>query len=301
MTTKKLKYSEDELAIGIVFKLLREAKGFSQGEAAGKEISIPQLCNFENGKTILGTHHFLATLNNINVDMFEFQNAYNQYLDSKDILLFSTKVSEAVMTQNIALLEMLLKKIENDLSFNPDSKKLKLDNIRIKSVLYFVNPSCTITNNELDFLVNYLYNLKEWGIYDIRLFGQCAQFIDVFNLIDLTSRMTSPMQTNCELHHIKLAVIQCVLNIINVFVNEKMFESARRLIKYLEDSEIHEYFMFEKLTLIYNRANYSFQKGDKDAAEIMTKCLEILKFCNCPKTATQVSNELNELGINLQK
>lgn len=297
MVTKNLKYSEEELAIGIVFKMLRQAKGFSQREAAGKEISVPQISNFEHGKTILVTHHFLAILNNINVDMFEFQNAYNQYLDSKDILLFSTKVSEAVMTQNIALLELLLKKVENALSFNPDNKKLKLDNIRIKSVLYFVNTSYTITDNELNFLTNYFYDLKEWGLYDIRLFGQCAQFIDILKLADLTSKMIAPMQTNCELHHIKLAVIQCVLNIINVFVNQKMFEPARRLIKYLEDNEIHEYFMFEKLTLIYNRANYSFQRGDREAAKIMKKCLEVLKFCDCSKTATQVARELHDWEI----
>lgn len=301
MTTKKPKYSKDELAIGIVFKHLRKAKGFSQEEAAGKEISVPQLSNFENGKTILVTHHFLTVLGNINVDMFEFQNAYNQYLDSKDILLFSTKVSEAVMTQNLVQLKDLSKKVESALSLTPDNKKLKLDNIRIKSVLYFVNPSYTITKNELEFLEIYLYGLKEWGLFDIRLFGQCAQFIDIFKLADLTSRMTAPMQTNCNLHHIKLAVIQCVLNIINVFVDDKMFEPAKRLIKYLEESEIHEYFMFEKLTLIYNRANYSFRKGDEQAAEIMNKCFEILKFCNCSKTATQVSNELHELGIDILK
>lgn len=300
MVTKITKYSKDELAIGAVFKFLRQSKGFSQEEAVGNEISVPQLSNFENGKTILVTHHFITLLNNINVDMFEFQNAYNQYLDSKDLLLFSTKVSEAVMTQNVVQLELLSKQIELSLAHDPNNKKLKLDNIRVKSVLYFVSPSYKISRNELNFLIEYLYGLKEWGLYDIRLFGQCAHFIDILKLSDLTSRMINPMQVNSELHHIKLAVIQCVLNIINVFVNEKMFSVASRLIKYLEDSEIHEYFMFEKLTLIYNRSNYEYKKGNKQAAEIMKKCLEILKFCNCNKTATQVTNEMQALGIEPQ-
>ncbi|HEY0221525.1 MAG TPA: hypothetical protein VGC17_01765 [Lactovum miscens] len=292
---KNTKYSEDEVAIGFVFKLLREAKGFSQEEAAGNEISVPQLSNFENGKTILVTHHFIAILNNINVDMFEFQNTYNQYLGSKDVLLFSTKVSDAIMTQNIVQLELLAKQVEDSLLLKPSNKKLKLDNIRIKSVLYFVDPTYSITGDELNFLINYLCGLKEWGMYDIRLFGQCAQFIDILKLADLVTRMTAPMQANSELHHIKLAIIQCVLNVINVFVNAKMFEHARRLIKYLEDSKIHEYFMFEKLTLIYNRANYSYRKGDKKALEAMKECLEVLKFCDCVNTANIVEKEISGL------
>ncbi|HEY0222725.1 MAG TPA: hypothetical protein VGC17_08065 [Lactovum miscens] len=301
MVTNNSKYSTDELAIGIVFKYLRESKGFLQKEAAGTEISVPHLSNFENGLVIIATHHFIALLNNIAVDMFEFQNAYNQYLDSKDNLLFNVKISNAVMEGNIVQLELLSKQVEQSLLDNPSNKKLKLDNIRMKSVLYFVTPSYPIAKDDLNFLIDYLYNLKEWGLYDIRLFGQCAQFIDIIKLIDLTNRMTSPMQINKELHHIKLATIQCVLNIINILVDQRMFEPARRLIKYLEGSEIHEYFMFEKLTLIYNRANCSYQRGDEQASEVMVKCLEILKFCDCAKTATQVSKELHDLGIEFPK
>ncbi|MBG1279090.1 Rgg/GadR/MutR family transcriptional regulator [Lactococcus lactis] len=292
------KYSAEELAIGSVFKLLRESKGFSQEETAGDEISCPQLSNFENGKTILVTHHFMALLRNINVDMFEFQNAYNQYLKNKDILLFSVELSNAVMDKDTSKLNLYLKQIEAQLTLDSQNKRLKLDAIRIKSLLYFVDQSNTITKNEQSFLINYLFDLKEWSMYDIRLLGSCAQFIDVIKLAELTNHMIDPLQTNIELYHIKHAITQCLLNIINIFVEQKIFEPARRLIAYLENSEIHEYFMFDKLTLIYNSANYSHQKGDSDALVIMEKCLKILEFCGCSKTATQVSEELKKLKKN---
>ena len=89
MIKKSKKYSEEELAIGIIFKDFRISKGFSQMEAAGNEISATHLSNFENGKTILSTHHFFSILQNINVNMFEFQNSLNQYLQEKDLLLFN--------------------------------------------------------------------------------------------------------------------------------------------------------------------------------------------------------------------
>lgn len=80
-----------------------------------------------------------------------------------------------------------------------------------------------------------------------------------------------------------------------------MFEPARRLIKYLEDSEIHEYFTFEKLALIYNHVNCSYQRDDEQTSEVMVKYLEILEFCDCPKAATQVSKELHNRGIKIPK
>lgn len=80
-----------------------------------------------------------------------------------------------------------------------------------------------------------------------------------------------------------------------------MVESARKHIKHLEDSEIHEYFMSEKLTLFFYPANCSYQRGDEQASEGMVKCLEVLEFCDYSKTATQVSKELHEQRIEIPK
>ncbi|GAB2025611.1 hypothetical protein OfM1_16830 [Lactovum odontotermitis] len=153
---KEAKYSPEELAIGKVYQKLRTAKSFSQEEAAGNEISVPQLSNFEHGRTIVGTHHFIVLLNNINVSMMEFQNIYNKHLQSEDILLFSTEVADAVLEQDITRLKLLSRQIDEQLFAKPNNKKLKLDKIRINSVLYFIDPSYSITPNENIFLVNYL-------------------------------------------------------------------------------------------------------------------------------------------------
>lgn len=295
---KKSKYSPEELAIGKVYQDLRKAKSFSQEEAAGNEISVPQLSNFENGRTIVGTHHFIVLLNNINVNMLEFQNIYNKHLQSKDILLFSTEVADAVMEQDITRLKLLSKQIDKQLRAKPNNKKLKLDKIRINSVLYFIDPSYSITTNENTFLVNYLLSISEWGLYDIRLLGQCAQFINMSTLEELTKRMIDPLQENSELIYIKRAITQNVLNIINVFVDKKKYDAARQLIEYLENSNIHEYFVLEKLTLIYNKANYSYHMGEKSALDVMEKCQHVLEFCGCSKIATQVSKELKALHEN---
>ena len=298
MSKNNEKYSNEELAIGIVYREFRIAKGFTQEEAAGDEISATHLSNFENGKTIVSTHHFFCILQNINVNMFEFQNALNQYLEEKDLLLFSMEMTNALVEQNSSKLRLIVGKLEDKIDvdvFKPNFKKNRLDYIRAKSTLSFLDTACTLTEDEILFLEKYLFKLKEWGQYDIALLGQCAQFLDWIHLIELTERMISPSQTSNNLPYIKQAIIQNVLNIINVFIEAGLYAPAKKFIKYLENTDIHDYFMFEKLTLIYNTARYSHKKGDSSALDMMKSCQQILEFCKCFKTSNWIATEISDI------
>jgi transcriptional activator, Rgg/GadR/MutR family, C-terminal domain len=267
-------------------------------EAAGNEISATHLSNFENGKTILSTHHFFSILQNINVNMFEFQNSLNQYLQEKDLLLYNMEMANAFVEKNMSklriIVEELTKKLEMD-STCATTKKYKLDCIRTKSILSFIDSSYFLTKNEISFLETYLYKLKEWGQYDIALLGQCAQFLDWIHLMELTDRMISPSQSASNIPYVKQAIIQTVLNIINVFVDAGLYAPARKFIMYLENTDIHDYYMFEKLTLVYNTARYNYKRGEENALDVMKSCQEVLEFCNCFKTSNWITTEISNI------
>lgn len=292
-------YSIEELALGIVYREFRVAKGFSQKEAANGEITHAHLSNFESGKTIVASNHLMRLLCNINVTWFEFQNAYNRYLESQDILLFDTDVTNAVMERDLSKLKRILKRLEERLSSQNLSvlqKKLKIDIIRVKATMSLINPSYTIGQDEIEFVVDYLYKLKEWGQYEIWLLGQCAPFLDWYKLMDLTNSMICPSQTNSQLHYIKLAITQNLLNIINVFIDQNNLTLAKKYLTYLEESNIHEYFMYEKLTLIYTKAVYSYKsKKDEASIDIMKRCQDIFEYCDCLKTSNWVTQEISSL------
>lgn len=148
MSRKRNNYTEEELALGKVFKQLRLAKGFSQAEAAGTEVSSTHISNFENGKTTIGLYYFIKILQNINVNMFEFQNYLNQYLHYKDMLLYNTELSDSLVEKNISNLKKILEKLEEQLNGSPKSsfnKKIILDYIRTKSALSFMDTSYSLT------------------------------------------------------------------------------------------------------------------------------------------------------------
>ncbi|MCT3091848.1 Rgg/GadR/MutR family transcriptional regulator [Lactococcus lactis] len=295
MDKKTKKYSEKELAIGIIFKEFRISKGFSQLEAAGNEISVTHLSNFENGKTVISTNHFLNILQNINVNMFEFQNSLNQYFQKKDLLLFNIEMADAFAEKNVSKLRMITEELHKKLEISSTistTKKYRLDYIRAKSILSFVDSSYFLTKSEITFLENYLYNLKEWGQYDIAILGQCAQFLDFIHLIELSDRMINPSQNSINIPYVKQAIIQTVLNIINIFVDAGLYTPARKFIKYLENIKINDNYMFEKFTLVYNTARYNYKIGDEGALAVMNDCRKALEFCKCFNTSNWIAEEI---------
>lgn len=113
--------------------------------------------------------------------------------------------------------------------------------------------------------------------------------------MELTDRMISPSQSASNIPYVKQAIIQTVLNIINVFVDAGLYAPARKFIKYLESTDIHDYYMFEKLTLVYNTARYNYKRGEENALDVMKSCQEVLEFCNCFKTSNWITTEISNI------
>lgn len=227
--------------------------------------------------------------------MFEFQNSLNQYFQKKDLLLFNIEMADAFAEKNVSKLRMITEELHKKLEISSTistTKKYRLDYIRAKSILSFVDSSYFLTKSEITFLENYLYNLKEWGQYDIAVLGQCAQFLDFIHLIELSDRMINPSQNSINIPYVKQAIIQTVLNIINIFVDAGLYTPARKFIKYLENIKINDNYMFEKFTLVYNTARYNYKIGDEGALAVMNDCRKALEFCKCFNTSNWIAEEI---------
>lgn len=223
------KFSAEDLAIGAVFKILRNGKGFVQKEVVGDEISIVHLSNFENGKAMMSASNFLRLLNKINVNMAEFHNAYNQYLQVEAPIVYSDKLSSDFLSHDTTKLYHDLKILEKKISLNSLDKKVRLDYLRVKSILSYLDSKYPLTTTEVTFLEGYFSNLIEWGQSDITLFGQCAQFMDSVHSSQLIQKMLNPTQLNYNLPYIKLAKYRTVLNLIEICTNQERYDEARKI------------------------------------------------------------------------
>jgi HTH-type transcriptional regulator, SHP2-responsive activator len=285
--------------LGIVFKNLRKAKGFSQKDAVGNILSLAQLSKFENGKVNISAIHFFHILENICTNMYEFQYSYEEYLMAKDILLFNTELSRAYLEGNIVKLKILLEKISLDQKKYSDyssiPKKKILDEIRVKILISVLEPSFFIPKNEIDYIKDYFKTLKQWGQYDILLLGHCANVLDSLDLYLVGRELIRPDQLLIKLHYVKHSMIQTLLNIIAVLTEKKAYQFANTFISYFDKNDIHEYYMYEKLMLIHNKAILDYKSGDISALKTLDKCKEIMIFCKCMNTANLMDREMTDL------
>ncbi|AYG01073.1 Rgg/GadR/MutR family transcriptional regulator [Lactococcus allomyrinae] len=282
--------------IGEIYRNFRKSKGFSQFDASYGTISVSQLSSFENGNSGLSVKNFLSILQNINVTTFEFEYAYNKTLNSTDELLYSMQISEAFLSHNIRKLKSISKDIDNSIKKSPQKTKYKLDKISVEAVIAILDKDYIVKKENIIYIRNYLLEIKEWGKFEILLLGRCIAIFDAVTLSILAHNMINPIQITSNLHYTKHSTVQTLLTLISTFIEQKQFGLALEFIEFLENINIAEYHMYDKLTLKYNKALLRYKQGDISALVELEKCQEILEYTDCFKTATIVDEELKLLN-----
>ncbi|KXT59191.1 Rgg/GadR/MutR family transcriptional regulator [Lactococcus sp. DD01] len=281
-----------DTSFGKIFREFRKAKNYTLKETANDIISSGQLSNFENGKSMISMDTFFHLLENINVSISEFQYAYNFFSTDKN---FGKEKTVAYMTGNLLQLQHLLAKHEKRLEDNPKSQKYLLEKIAMKAFMLLLDPQYNLPESEIHYLKNYLNGIKEWGEFEIKLLGHSAKVFDLATLSLLTHKMISPTQKSIKNPEIKKMIIRASLNILSLFIDNRQFALAQSLIVYLEEANIHEYDLYEKITFIYQKSLYQFKLGDKEAIKAMRKCQNIFEFAECHQLAQMIDFEINAL------
>lgn len=295
MKTPKKQDSDEASAYGKIEKEFRISKGYTLTDAASGYTTPSHLSEFENGKTMLSTLTFFGVLRNIHVTFSEFENRYNQYLHDTNVMMAAYEISEAFTERNVAKLKDILSKIQCAKSAQKDFVSLRLDEIRIKAAIKLIDTSFEISLHDINYLVKYLLNLKGWGRYEILLLGYTGKLIAPSDLEKLADRLLDPTMTNFNLPSIKLDVYRAILNIVDAFSEKKLYALANRYVQILKNDNIHDYFTYEKLILIYNEATLKFISGDREALETLKKCQETFAFCDCFNMANVLDYEITEL------
>ncbi|MGL5898002.1 MAG: hypothetical protein ACRCZN_13725 [Lactococcus lactis] len=295
MNKKTNKNHKRSQILGKCYKDLRLAKSFTQTEAAGEDISVSQLSNFEHGNSTLTTIAFLEILQNINVTDNEIHNIFNNRLfNEKDNMLFNEKIAKSYLEKNPYMLKRLLCDIEYSISQFPRKKKYKLDKIKIQTLIANFDSSYKVLKVDIDFVKNYLLDLNEWGEYEITLLDTCASIFDIGTLSKLTNQMLSPTSYNYALNCTSHLIVKTLNDIIGIFIKHNQYSLSQKFIDYLEHNGIEEYYMYDKTIFKYNKAKLSYKQGNENEFEIMKKCQHILEFIGCYETAKKIYDELKD-------
>lgn len=276
---------------GKIFKILRESKNLSLREASQGVISMAQLSRFERGQSSISIDSFFQCLDNINVLLDEFQAIYNDYTLTEDIR-FNGELFEAYLNNNYLKLDKFLNDLEIEKIKHPDKKSLYLNSIIVKIIIYNCNHNRKVSKKDLNFLVDYLFSVEQWGRYELWLFINSVSVLTIDTLVTLSSEMLSRVQFYDELIENRKKIYQMLLNVVTICIENDYLAQALKFMNSLDSLQLSEVDVFERIVHRFNKAYYSFKRGDKASMELMLEYIEILKKLDCLGTAEKLFSSI---------
>ena len=165
----------DNNNFGILFKEIRERKGFKQGKVAEGIVSVQFLRRFEKGESDIKLSNFYQLLNRINVSFDEFM--YELEVESIDYITeeLEKKFDRIIIKSDLISLDALIKEFYETYDSTRDSKYLQYYIIaRIVYNSYFGSNY----KIETEYLFSYLNQCETWGRHEYFIANYS---VDVFN------------------------------------------------------------------------------------------------------------------------
>ncbi len=283
-----------EKNLGKSFKMLRESKGLSQKEIAGEIISIAQLSRFERGVSNITADTLYDCLENMNVSIEEFQCVCRNYSQTQS-KIFQDEVSRAYMEKNTLQLKQQLRKCQQLEVIDSRHKFYKLNTIAVKAALSQCDKEERVSKKEIQFLIDYLFSVDEWGRYELWLFSNSVSLLNN-NLIETfaseiinRTQFYQSISENCRL------VSQMLFNIINICIERNDFLVAFKLLNYADNMRQTETDLFARNVIKYCKGYYLFKTGNLAGLATMEKCTEIMTFLDCYNVAQQMLEKITAL------
>ena len=216
---------------GEVLKKIRKTRGMRLIDLEGDGISYQSVSLYEQGKREPSYRTFCALAKRTGSTLEEFQYEMNDYeLDE-----FSSVLAESSMLfyeNNI----QELKKLLNEEQARTDTHEYRQDFtcLMIKNTISRLDPETSLTEEEKDKIVNYLYNTKNWGYYELTLLGNTIEVFDSSTLAVLSNELISRTEYYKEIPKNKGLIIATLINALGNLIYYDDFDAAIKLKKKIE-------------------------------------------------------------------
>ena len=278
------------LTLGELFRDLRIARGLKLKDIAKDNLSASQLSKFENGQTMLAADKLLIAISGIHMSLAEFGHALNQYKED-EFYQIASKIQKLHAQTDLEGLKTLL--IESK-----DSEKYEaynqLQQIVIKSSIFSLDPTMTISKKETDFLTEYLFSIEEWTEYEVYLFGNTLHILSDEDLIFLGKAFVERDKFYLSIPHYKRSVEIVVINLILTLTERKQFYYASYFMEKL-DKLITYQDMFATVVLKFMRKILAYLNEQSVSIEEVRNYIELVEEVSSPTTANLLRISLDQI------
>lgn len=281
--------TNESIDLGELFRELRIARGLKLKDVASDKLSVSQLSKFENGQTMLSSDKLLVAISGIHMNFSEFGYALNNYQEPEFFKL-GEKIAALHSKQDIDGLKKLLVTYKGYESFDVYNR---LNLLVIKVAIHSLDNSSLITDEDKEFLTNYLYEIEAWTEYELYIFGNTMSILSDSDLIFLGKAFEERSKLYSSLTSHKKSAEIAFLNLILILIERKEIYYVRYFMSKLE--EILNYQDMFAITCLHVLKQVSdYLNGDVKSIEKIDNDINMIEKLGNPIAASF-------LRINLQQ
>lgn len=278
---------------GKIFKLIRESKKLSLKEVAGDYVLPAQLSRFENGKSNLSVDTFFYCLKRMNISEGEFTTFYEVYYQSEDIGS-SQELYKALELHNIDFFKQQIAIFENQYN-NSGLASDRLMVAMLRTFMQRCDNAYIVPEADKAFIADYLLSIDDWGLYELWIFGNCASILPSKSLEILGIEIVNRTQFYNNIVENRQRVYRILLNVVGHLLNRGEERSSIKFIRILDNMDILEKDLIERLQLKFSKAHLGYIQGKSENIQIMKKCKNIADFLNCYDLSKQIETTISQL------
>ena len=280
--------------LGPVFKEFRKARHISLDQAAGGAFSKSMLSRFENGQSELSAQKLFFALENIHTDLDEFAQAAHDSHQAPQARLMD-KIHQLMDLKDFQPLEAFYQQKRRSYLDTGETTDL-LDSIVIKAHLCAVQEDCRTSQEEIDFLHDYLFSVEIWGRYEINLFSHCTPLLSPALYAQYTQEMVARADFPKLFETNRSAFHSIFLNGFLLCIGSKDFKQAAYFQDLIEQHFYTEHEVYLRIVYRYAQGELAFFQGDKaKGRQLMTEAVDVLRLLDCHFSADYYQAAIQEI------
>ncbi|KFC37437.1 MutR family transcriptional regulator [Lacticaseibacillus rhamnosus K32] len=217
--------------MGQRFREIRKAFKLTLKDLDSDQITYSQIAKFERGEQMITVDKLFYLLNCVGLTPNEF---FYDFRDSKfpDFEQLTDKMVSYFQNNETDKIIELIHNFENTESGSTTYHSL--NSIMLRIVANELDSNIVVTDDEIQFLSDYLFSVDMWTTYDITLFSNSITFLPPELIEVLTLELLTSPNNNLEIASRKSLVRAAALNALTTLVKNKKFTTSKTIRDYLE-------------------------------------------------------------------
>ncbi|HEO1193649.1 TPA: MutR family transcriptional regulator [Streptococcus agalactiae] len=257
-----------------IFREFRLNRQFSLKQVASNELSVSQLSRFERGESDLSLTKFLGALEAIDLSISEFMDRVNKYQKSDQISLMS-QMAQYHYQRDVAGLEKMISVEEGKLKKDSSDIRCRLNIVLFRGMICECDSSRKMSEEDLCFLSDYLFQKDSWEISDYILIGNLYRYYNTRHICQLVKEVINQKEYYRDIYTNRNVVEATLLNVVETLIERRALEEATFFLEKVEALLNNERNAYHRIILLYEKGFLAYAKGDSRGIQSMKQAI----FC----------------------